>query len=185
MNYTNNIALQIEQLNELISNNVVKAFITQYYPYALMSENESGISAKAVLAQSALETGWGRVIKGNMMFGVKAKASTPLDKKQLLTTTEYLKSANVKFPEVISVTKQANGLYKYVVKDWFMKYNTPKESFDDHAEFLKRNPRYSTALLYKADANKFVEEIAKAGYATDPNYAATLKSIIKTIEKHV
>jgi len=182
---TLDIAQQIEQLNNSIVNTTISDFVAKYYPYALASEKQSEISAKAVLAQSALETGWVRVIKGNMMFGVKAKASTPLNKKQLLTTTEYLKSENVKFPEIISVTKQSNGLYKYVVKDWFMKYESPKESFDDHADFFKRNPRYSEALKVKSDSNKFVEAIAKAGYATDPNYVNTLKSIIKTIEKYV
>jgi len=182
---TLDIALQIEQLNISIVNTTISDFVAKYYPYALASEKESEISAKAVLAQSALETGWGRVIKGNMLFGVKAKATTPANKKQLLTTTEFLKADNAKFPEIVSVTKQKNGLYKYVVKDWFMKYESPKESFDDHAAFFKRNPRYSEALKVKGDANRFVEEIAKAGYATDPNYANTLKSIIKIFEKYV
>lgn len=160
-------------------------FIKTYYPHALESEKTTGINAKAVMAQAVLETGWGKHIVGNMLFGIKATPNTPPNKRQLVTTTEYLRSPNVKFPEVISITKQANGLYKYKVKDWFRKYDNPKESFDDHARFFFENPRYAKALAVRGDANRFVEEIAKAGYATAPNYARTLKSIIKTIERYV
>ncbi|MGL5262334.1 MAG: glycoside hydrolase family 73 protein, partial [Bacteroides sp.] len=88
-----------------------------------------------------------------------------------------------KFPEVISVTKRADGKYNYKVKDWFRRYDTPEESFTDHANFYLSNPRYAKALEVKEDPRRFADEIAKAGYATDPNYAKTLKSIIGTIER--
>lgn len=175
-----NFQEQQKQLN--LYTHKSSSFILLYYDYAKQSEAVTGINAKAVLAQSALETGWGSTVVGNMLFGIKATPNTPVDKKQLLTTTEYLRSPNVKFPEVISVNKQSNGLYKYKVKDWFRKYDTPKESFDDHSRFFFENPRYKKALEVRQDANRFVEEIAKAGYATAPNYAGTLKSIIKMIE---
>ena len=160
-------------------------FTKTYYPFALQSQQKTGINALAVMAQAAQETGWGKTVVGNMLFGVKAKSTTPANKKQLLTTTEYHKTNSVKYPVVISITKQPNGLYKYRIKDYFMKYDSPKESFDDHSDFFFRNPRYAKALAVKGDANKFVDEIAKAGYATDPNYAASLKSIIKRIQQYV
>lgn len=160
-------------------------FTKKYYPFALESQKKTGIHALAVIAQAAQETGWGKTIVGNMMFGVKAKANTPANKKQLLTTTEYHSTNTVKYPVIISIEKQSNGKYKYKVKDYFMKYDSPKESFDDHSDFFFRNQRYAKALAVKNDANKFIDEIAKAGYATDPNYATSLKSIIKRIQQYV
>lgn len=47
------------------------------------------------------------------------------------------------------------------------------------------NKRYAKALTVKDDYNRFFEEIAKAGYATDPNYAKTLKAVSKSITKYV
>lgn len=160
-------------------------FVSKYHRYALESEKKTNINAKAVLAQAALETGWGKTVVGNMLFGIKAGPGIPAHKKQLLTTTEYSRSPNVQFPVIISVQKQPNGLYRYKVKDWFRRYESPKESFDDHARFFFENPRYKRALEVRHDANRFVEEIAKAGYATAPNYAQALKSIINTIERYV
>ncbi len=160
-------------------------FVKTYYPFAEKVEKKTGISAVFIMAQSALESGWGEKAVGNMMFGVKANSKTPEDKRQLITTTEYLRTATAKFPVVISVSKQPNGLYKYKVKDWFRKYNTPEESFSDHADFFFANPRYAEALKVKSDPVLFAEAIAKAKYATDPNYAATLKLMINSIKKRL
>ena len=55
-----------------------KEFIKTYKPYALETERKTGISHLFILAQSALETGWGNSAPGNMMFGVKASISTAL-----------------------------------------------------------------------------------------------------------
>ena len=70
-------------------------FTKKYYPFALESQKKTGINALAVMAQAAQETGWGKTVVGNMLFGVKAKATTPANKKQLLTTTEYHKTNSV------------------------------------------------------------------------------------------
>lgn len=160
-------------------------FIKTYKPFALETERKTGISHLFILAQAALESGWGESAPGNMFFGVKAKKDTPINKKQLLRTTEVLGTPNEKsrFPEVISITKRTDGKYKYEVKDWFMKYATPEECFTDHANFFFRNKRYTKALLVKSDPYKFAEEVAKAGYATAPNYAESLKALIREIEK--
>jgi len=160
-----------------------KEFITKHLPYALEMECKTGISALFILAQSALETGWGQHAPGNMMFGVKASVYTPPEKRQLVKTTEILSTDKAKFPVIISIEKRPDGKYKYTVKDWFRKYDSPEESFTDHANFFFRNKRYAKALEVKADPYKFAEEVAKAGYATDPNYAESLKKLIKEIEK--
>lgn len=161
-------------------------FIKQYKPYALETERKTGISHLFILAQAALETGWAKSVPGNMFFGVKAGKDTPPEKKQLLTTTEILSGPNLKhlFPLVISVKMLSSGKYKYTVKDWFRKYDTPEEGFTDHAQFFFRNKRYAKALLVKADPYKFAEEVAKAGYATATNYADSLKKIIKMLESY-
>ena len=163
-----------------------KDFVKKYKPFALESEKKTGISHLFTLAQAALESSWGKSVPGNMFFGVKAGKDTPANKKQLLTTTEILSSPNLKhlFPLVISVKMLPSGKYKYTVKDWFRKYDTPEECFTAHAEFFFRNKRYAKALLVKADPYKFAEEVAKAGYATAPNYAKILKDVIKIIENN-
>jgi len=65
----------------------------------------------------------------------------------------------------------------------FRKYDTAEESFTDHAKLFLTNKRYAKALQVKTDPYKFAEEVAKAGYATAPNYADSLKTLIKEIEK--
>lgn len=164
-------------------------FIKKYKHFALDTERKTGISHLFILAQAGLESGWGKSPIGNNFFGIKVPkslvSSTPKEKKQLLRTTEVLATPNEKdrFPEVISITKRTDGKYLYIVRDWFMKYDTPEECFTDHANFFFRNKRYAKALEVKADPYKFAEEVAKAGYATAPNYAESLKTLIKEIEK--
>ena len=160
-----------------------KEFITKHLPYALESERKTGISALFILAQSALETGWGQHAPGNMMFGVKATVSTPPENRQLVQTTEILSTDKAKFPVIISIEKRPDGKFKYTVKDWFRKYDSPEESFTDHANLFVNNKRYAKALLVRSDPYKFAEEVAKAGYATEPTYAERLKGVIRTIER--
>ena len=84
---------------------------------------------------------------------------------------------------MLSVTKRADGKYTYKVKDWFKKYPTPEACFTDHALFFLHNPRYAEALKVKTDPYLFAEAIARAGYATAPDYATQLKKIIKQLSK--
>ncbi len=156
-------------------------FITQYKPYALQTELKTGISHLFILAQAALESGWGKYAPGNMFFGIKADKNTPLSKKQLLITTEVLPTDKATFPQIISIVKRPDGKFLYTVKDWFRKYDSPEESFTHHALFFLNNKRYAKALLVKTNPYKFADEIAKAGYATDPLYAQKIKNIINKI----
>ena len=167
-----------------------KEFIKQYKPFALESKKKTGISHLFTLAQAALESGWGERGVGNNFFGIKVPknivSSTPDNKKQLFKTTEVLNAPNLgyKFPQVMSIYQLPSGKYKYEVKDWFRKYDTPEECFTDHAQFFFKNKRYAKALEVKADPYKFAEEVAKAGYATAPDYANSLKKIIKMLESY-
>ncbi len=164
-----------------------KEFVQQYYPFALKTQQKTGISAVAVLAQAALESGWGKSAPGNMFFGVKDTDGVN-GNEQLLQTTEYSRRADLKFPKIISITpvvRNGEKYFKYVVKDYFRKYNTPEECFTDHMKFFFENKRYKKALEVKNDPYKFIEEIAKAGYATAPSYAEMLTKVAKMIEKEV
>lgn len=159
-------------------------FVRKYLPYARATELKTGISAIAILAQAAVESGWGKVAPGNMFFGVKDTDGLN-GNEQLLTTTEYSRRNDLTFPEIISITPvvlRGRKYFKYRVKDYFRKYNTPEECFTDHAKFFLNNPRYSEALKVKSNPYLFIDAIAKAGYATAPDYASVLKSVALKIK---
>lgn len=160
-----------------------KEFNKAFLADAKECERTTGIHHVATLAQAALETGWAKAVPGNMFFGIKAKSTDT--EKQLITTREVLKTPNAKFPVIISIVDNKNGTWSYKVKDWFRKYKTPADSFKDHSRFFFENPRYKNALAVRGDYNKWFEELQKAGYATDPNYANTLKAVAKTIIKNL
>lgn len=162
-------------------------FAKAFYPHAKKVEEKIGVPALAILAQAAVESGWGKVAPGNMFFGVKDTDGIN-GNEQLITTTEYLKTATAKFPEVISVTpviRNGQKYFKYKVKDYFRKYNSPEECFADHAKFFVVNKRYAKALAVKSDYKAFIKAIAAAGYATDPNYANVLISVADSIKKFI
>jgi hypothetical protein len=158
-----------------------RAFYRQYIAFAKATEAAYGVPALFTLAQSAVETGWGASAPGNMMFGVKAKPSDPPEHRQLLRTREVLKTPNAHFPEVISVTPRPDAQYDYVVRDWFRKYDSPEDSFRDHALLLKR--RFASAFTYAPDPYGFAKEVARKGYATAPNYFQALSAAISTLKR--
>jgi flagellum-specific peptidoglycan hydrolase FlgJ len=163
-------------------------FLSKYAPAAVDSMKATGIPASVTLAQTILESGWGRFAWGNNFWGIKAdKAWT--GEKQLLETTEKLRFSTIEsyklatgcvFPEVISIEPISNqpGFYLWVVKDYFRAYATPSEGFTDHANFFKVNGRYKQALLDEGDAVKFAQDISHAGYSSTPNYGDSLVKIM-------
>lgn len=162
-------------------------FVTKFLPFAKESEAKTGINFRVTMAQAALESGWGEACPGNALFGVKDTDGVN-GNEQLINTTEYSRRADLKFPvikSIIPIVRGGKKWFKYKVKDYFRSYATPEESFTDHSNFLLKNPRYHKALAVKKDADKCIDEIAAAGYATDPDYAATLKRIIKMIESYL
>ena len=159
-------------------------FVSTYLPEAIKVEQQTGFHHLITLAQGALESGWGSKAIGNNFFGIKWHQGD-IQNKQLITTTEYLSTNTVKFPEIISITKQPNGKYKYIVKDYFRSYATASEGFADHIYFFIVNPRYKNACLVKNDPDKFFDEIAKAGYATAPDYASQLRQIKQSVIKRL
>lgn len=158
-------------------------FIKYYYPHAKKVQDKTGISAIALLAQSAHETGWGKKAVGNMMFGVKDTDGIN-GNEQLITTTEYHATNKVKYPVIFSITKVGNR-FKYLIKDWFRKYDSSEESFMDHALFLKSNKRYAKAWEQRGNPVRFLGLVADAGYATDPNYGVLMQQMIQSVKKRL
>lgn len=159
---------------------VEAAFLKTYYNFAVACENVYKIPVMFTIAQSALETGWGRKTPANNMFGIKADKNWT-GKKVLVETIEYLASPDKYFPNIVSIEFIPYlGKYKYKIQDWFRAYDSPLESFNDRALFLQRK-RYEKAFLY-SDPYNFAREIAVAGYATDPNYYALLANLITRLE---
>lgn len=163
-------------------------FVSAYLPYAMETEAATGISAAAILAQAALESGWGEKAPGNMFFGVKDPDKGKTGKGQLVVTTEYLRKPDLHhlFPEVISVVwSDKYKKWKYTVKDWFRKFDTPAGSFLEHAQLFTKNPRYANAVANGKDVELFFREVQKAGYATAPNYADVLIAVARTIKRNL
>lgn len=141
----------------------VKTFVNTFAPYAVASEKKTGVPAVFSLAQSALETGWGGRVAGNNMFGIKdTQEGVP---GVYVWTTEY---------------NRTTGLWQRI-KQLFRKYASPEESFTDHGNFLKNNPRYRAAFNVSRYPDLFAQLVAKAGYATDPDYAEKIIAIIRLI----
>lgn len=162
-------------------------FVKRFYSDALKCQTVTGIHPVACLTQAALESLWGDIAPGFRYFGIKDTDGVN-GNEQLLTTTEYSSRSNYPFPNIISVTPvniAGKKMFKYKIKDYFRKYNSPADSFIDHCNFFVTNPRYNKAMTVASDYNKFFDEISAAGYATAPNYAANLKSIAKTIAKYI
>lgn len=160
-----------------------KEFIAKYQGFAKNVQKKTGIDYRFILAQAALESGWGKNAPGNMFFGVKGRTATA-NERQLLVTHEVFDTDTHrhKFPEVISVTKRPDGKFLYKVKDWFRKFANAEESFMYQANFFSKLSRYAKAMAVRSNPYLFAEEIAKAGYATAPDYAYTLQLVMKQID---
>ena len=150
-------------------------FIHQAIHPAQNSEKLTGVPASITIAQAILESGWGKHHMGsaNNYFGVKAQ-----------TVKGKVTYGNVAIGYVDRTTKEhIKSLNKDIsIKAHFRSYKNMSDSFLDHGTFLKNNPRYSSALTAYAktkNADDFAHGLQKAGYATDPNYANLLISIMK------
>ena len=145
----------------------VRAFQEKLADAAEEAEQATGVPAKFMLGQAALETGWGRRVirnadgtSSNNLFGIKAG---PGWKGKVVTamTTEYV-----------------NGK-PHVRAEKFRAYDSHADAFKDYARMLSTNPRYEKVLAHGGDASAFAHGLQRAGYATDPQYGAKLSRLIK------
>lgn len=142
-----------------------EAFVASIWPQAQAAAEELGVDPKVLVAQAALETGWGRHVvgrgkdgSGGNLFGIKAGGRW----------SGAAVSANTR--EVVNghtVRQHAS----------FRSYDSIKQSFDDYVALLKGNDRYAEALGAGGDRRRFATALHKAGYATDPHYANKLLAI--------
>lgn len=170
--------INLELFNIINTVDNAQVFVDTYKEAAMSVEKDTGLNFIAILAAAAIESGWGLKAIENNFFGIKSNQE---GKRHLMTTTEILWTDNAKFPEVITKRKRSDGRYEYKVKDWFKSYTSPEDSFKDYADFFVRNPRYNEAWKFRYEYDSFFEEIAKAGYATAPNYATSLKAVAKSV----
>jgi len=143
-------------------------FLKLHDDAAKAAEAATGIPANFMVAQAAHESGWGRhEIKnrdGSTSFNVFGIKATPGWKGP---TTE------------ITTTEVINGEARKV-KAKFRAYGSYEEAFTDYAKMMKNNPRYAKVVESGASAQGFAQGLQKAGYATDPEYAAKLTRMINT-----
>lgn len=144
----------------------VEAFRDRLITHAEAASKASGIPAKFMLAQAALETGWGRKqivgtdgAASHNLFGIKATGSWK-GRVVEVPTTEYV-----------------NGVAQRQMQK-FRAYDSYAESFQDYAKLMLNNPRYENVLANATDVKGFAQGLQRAGYATDPHYADKLMRII-------
>ncbi|HEX5033354.1 MAG TPA: glucosaminidase domain-containing protein [bacterium] len=144
---------------------VLKAhpFFDEFKEYAIQSMLETGVPASVTLAQAALESAWGKAAPGNNFFGIKAGKSWT-GPVQLLWTREEVKGQNLR------------------VKAKFRKYDTPLDSFIDHARVIMNGP-LKHAMQHVHSARAFVTALqsGRMKYATDSRY---VEKIMKMIDEY-
>lgn len=141
-------------------------FVQRHGAAAARIEKESGLPSGFMLGQAGHETGWGRSeirMKGGApsfnLFGIKAGPGWN-GKVAEVTTTEYVNGA----PQKVVAKFRAYGSYE--------------ESFRDYARMITQSPRYAQASQQTASVQGYASGLQKAGYATDPAYAAKLSRAI-------
>jgi|GEM_PF-146927 len=140
-------------------------FIKKYADSALAASQEAGIPYDAMLAQIAHESGLPLsqlAAKYNNFGGIKytgeGKSTPPL-------------------------STQEAGIGTIMAR--FRAFDTAQEGLFEQAKFFVDNERYSKALNYPRNPSRFIDEIAKAGYATDPNYASSVKGMLKEVQREL
>ncbi|WP_418139280.1 flagellar assembly peptidoglycan hydrolase FlgJ [Oceanimonas smirnovii] len=146
-------------------------FVRRLLPAATAAGERLGLDPKAMLAQAALETGWGKKIIGRKngesshnLFGIKADKSWK-EQKTWVSTLEYEQGVAVK------------------VQAPFRSYASFNDSFNDYVQFLNDNPRYGQALQQTGSPRQYFKALQQAGYATDPNYASKLSAVLDTVNR--
>lgn len=144
----------------------VEAFVSRLLPAAQRASEASGVPAQLIMAQAALESGWGkreiRMEDGSSsfnVFGIKADRSWKGPVAET-ATTEFVNGAPQK-------TRAA-----------FRAYGSYDEAFADYAKFLSNNPRYSGVVATR-DPAEAAHGLQRAGYATDPEYGGKLVRIMR------
>jgi flagellar protein FlgJ len=143
-------------------------FVQQVLPTIRQAAAAVGVNPLGMLAQAALETGWGqrmpRTADGNSslnLFGVKA-------------------GSDWSGARAMADTVEISGGVAKQTRTAFRAYGSIEESVGDFARLLTSSPRYREAVAAGSNAQAYVQSIAKAGYATDPQYANKLNDVLNS-----
>jgi flagellar protein FlgJ len=141
-------------------------FVKAVWPYAQQAAKELNVDPRVLVAQAALETGWGSGVAShpdgrstNNLFGIKAGSNWEGDAASVST---------LEFRDGIAVKERAQ----------FRSYPSVAEGFHDYVRFLQNNPRYREALSLTDDPRQFTDALQKSGYATDPRYADKIRNVL-------
>lgn len=144
-------------------------FVSTMLPMAEKAAERLGVDPHYLVAQAALETGWGKsIIKqadgstSHNLFGIKSHGGWQGESANVMTH-EY-----------------RNGVKAQERAD-FRSYASFEQSFDDYVDFLHDNGRYQQALTTTANPDSFFRELQQAGYATDPQYANKVSQIARKL----
>ena len=144
-----------------------QSFIEQLYPAAQQAAEQLSLDPKALLAQAAIETGWGQHMIHNTsgqnshnLFGIKADRRWQGDRAMVNT---------IEFEQGVPASKKAP----------FRVYDSFADSMQDYVGFVKQNPRYEEAVKQSQSPQDYFSELQKAGYATDPDYANKVMAVFE------
>lgn len=145
-----------------------QAFVTALLPKVEAYAAQLNLNPKAMLAQAAVETGWGRHMIHNAhghnshnLFGIKANKQWQGD-KTAIGTLEY--------EQGVAKLKQAS----------FRAYGSFEQSMADYVSFVKDNSRYRQALENSQRPEAYFKGLQQAGYATDPDYANKVMAVLNS-----
>ncbi|HSZ07956.1 MAG TPA: glucosaminidase domain-containing protein [Steroidobacteraceae bacterium] len=143
-------------------------FVNRMMPPIRRAASALGLNPAGLLAQAALETGWGQRMPRNPdgspsfnMFGIKAGDGW---------TGARAVADSMEVTDGVATPKRTA----------FRAYGSIEESVDDFASMLKNSPRYREAIAAGADAQAYIARIGKSGYATDPEYGNKLNQILNS-----
>ncbi|MCK4711108.1 MAG: flagellar assembly peptidoglycan hydrolase FlgJ, partial [Gammaproteobacteria bacterium] len=144
------------------------SFVKDLWPHAEKAAGQLGVSAQVLVAQSALETGWGKhamkKADGSVafnLFGIKAGSSW---------AGQSVTHNTLEFRHGSMQQETAN----------FRAYDSVADALDDYVSFVKTRSRYAQALNHDGSDSHYVKGLQKAGYATDPAYASKINSIMNS-----
>ena len=144
----------------------VKEFVYAYVSHANRVAVSYNVPSLVTLAQAAWESGWGKHSPKYNFFGMTAGDNWN-GKTQLLSTYEYKNGVKVK------------------VERKFRAYDNATIAFADYANNIKNSGTYNSAFSYINSPEKFLEQVCKSGYATDPNYYKNVMAVMTMIKKYV
>ncbi len=136
----------------------VAAFTQQLAPLLKQAGAQLGVSPRILLAQAAIETGWGRSVVGNNIFGIKAGSSWTGD---TVTTATH---------------EYEDGQY-VSINAAFRAYPSFDAAVRDFVSVVSASPRYRAALGAGEDAGAYARGLVAGGWATDIDYVQKLQSV--------